>query len=134
MKTTENYKVDVCNHQKIGLKTDVVRESGIGSLRCSGGKYYLMYKTGKETVMIKIFGDKVTVKRVGESNSEMEFVKNKTTKVAYETPYGVINMEIVSHKTEYSLNDKGGEILLAYDLIAGGDKISNKMEIRINKI
>lgn len=133
-KTTEAYKVEVCNHQKIGTETEHIREIGKGSLRCGNDKYYIMYKTGRETVMIKLFGDKANVKRVGESNLDMEFVKNKRTEVMYDTPYGTVVMEILLYNIEYSLDNTGGNVLISYDLFAGGDKIHNKMEIKIDKI
>lgn len=84
--------------------------------------------------MIKLFGDKANVKRVGESNLDMEFVKNKRTEVMYDTPYGTVVMEILLYNIEYSLDNTGGNVLISYDLFAGGDKIHNKMEIKIDKI
>lgn len=134
MKSTDNFKIDVINRQTIDNDTDTICENSRGSLREGDGKFYLMYRTESQTVMIKITEGRINVKRTGEYCSDMEYIKGKHTAFPYKTPYGIIDMEIITHDIRYRLDSNGGEIQLVYDIITSGDKMSNKMEIRITKI
>ncbi|MBQ3124116.1 MAG: DUF1934 domain-containing protein [Clostridia bacterium] len=128
-KNTDKFTVTVVNRQVNNGETDYIRESGDGSLRIKDSKYYIMYKTDTATVMIRLEGDIVNVKRTGESNSDMTYIAGKTTKFGYNTPYGTMQMEVSTRKLEYSITENGGIIKLQYELC----DIENNMEIVIKK-
>lgn len=107
---------------------EYIKESGSGSLREGNGKYYVMYKTENATVMIKVDGECVKVKRTGDARSDMDYKCGKTTHFMYNTPYGAMEMELFTKKLEYSLNSEGGTINLKYSLCG----IENDMCISVD--
>ena len=121
----------VTNHQTIDGETDVISEQGTGSFRESDGKWYVMYKTGEVSVMLKIEGEKVHVKRSGEYGSDIDYIKGQKTSFSYKTPYGIMDMELYTKDINYTMSMFGGVVVLEYELFAGTGKIENKMEIKI---
>lgn len=121
----------VTNHQTIDGETDIISEQGTGSLRKSDGKWYIMYRTGEVSVMLKAEGDKVHVKRSGEYGSDIDYVKGKKTSFSYTTPYGIMDMELYTGDIKCSMSMFGGVLVLEYQLYAGSGIIDNKMEIKI---
>lgn len=113
----------------IGDDTEYITESGDGSLRIKDGKYYIMYKTDTATVMIRLEGDNANVKRTGESSSDMDYRCGKATNFEYNTPYGMMRMELFTKKLEYRLDENGGVINLQYELC----DIENNMEILVKE-
>lgn len=128
-KNTDKFIVTVTNRQLLDGDVDCIKESGLGSLRVSGGKYYVMYKTENATVMIKVDGECVNVKRTGDARSDMDYKCGETTYFMYNTPYGAMEMELFTKKLEYSLNSGGGTINLKYSLCG----IENDMCILVDK-
>lgn len=129
-KNTDKFAVTVTNRQVNGGDTEYITESGNGSLRIKDGKYYIMYKTDTATVMIRLEGDCANVKRTGESSSDMDYKCGQITHFEYNTPYGIMKMELFTKKLEYSVTETGGVIKLQYELC----DIENNMEIVIEKV
>lgn len=128
LKNTDKFTVTVKNRQTNGTDTEYITETGIGSMRSSEGKYYIMYKTDTATVMIKLEKNTANVKRTGDTKSEMNYVCGKTTQILYNTPYGKMEMDLFTKSLKYTLDDLGGVINLRYSLCG----IENDMEIIIN--
>lgn len=129
-KNTDKFIVTVTNRQGSGNDTDCITESGCGSLRCSGGKYYIMYRTDTATVMIRKDGNGINVKRTGENKSDMDYICGKTTYFMYNTPYGAMRMDLMTESIDCRLGECGGTVKLRYVLCG----IKNNMEISVNKI
>ena len=129
LKNTDEYTINVRNRQINNGETDYITESGNGSLRIKDGKYYIMYKPEGVTVMIRIDGDTLTVTRTGDVTSRMEYALGNTTKFMYNTPYGAMEMELVTNMLAYTIDSNGGEIHLKYDLC----QIENNMDIYVIK-
>ncbi len=119
------------NHQTIDGETDIISEQGTGSLRESDGKWYIKYKTDGISVMLKIDGETVHVKRSGEYGSDIDYIRGKKTAFLYKTPYGIMDMELYTKDIRYTMSIFGGVVVLEYDLYAGTGIIENKMEIKI---
>ncbi len=119
------------NHQTIDGETDIISETGTGSFRETDGKWYIMYKTGEVSVMLKIEGEKVHVKRSGEYGSDIDYIKGEKTAFSYTTPYGIMDMELYTKDIKYTMSVFGGVVILEYQLYAGSGIIENKMEIKI---
>lgn len=134
LKSTDKFKVTVNNSQLIDGEVQSVSEEGMGSIRSKGGVCYIKYDVGGTVVFIKVLDGKVNVKRKGEYGSDTDYIIGKKTSFSYSTPYGVIPMEVFTHKTEHSLTEIGGSIRLEYDICMGADKILNKMEISIKAV
>ncbi len=128
-KNTDKFTVTVINRQVNNGEIDYIRESGTGSLRIKDDKYYIMYKTDTATVMIRIDGECANVKRTGESSSDMDYRPGKKTAFEYNTPYGVMQMEIFTKNLDYKLDENGGVINIQYELC----DIENNMEIAIKR-
>lgn len=85
-----------------------------GQLYQRNGSTYLMYKetelSGIEgcTTSLKISGDTVRMKRFGQIlpiDTVMEFQKGKRYAGYYETPYGAVEMEILTNSVENRLEE-----------------------------
>ena len=129
MKNIDEYTVTVRNRQINNGETDYITESGNGSLRIKDGKYYIMYKPEGVTVMIRIDGNTLTVTRTGDVTSRIEYTLGNTTRFMYNTPYGAMEMELVTNMLAYTIDSNGGEIHLKYDLC----QIENNMDIYVIK-
>lgn len=131
LKNTDKFRMLVTNHQTIDGETDIISEQGTGSFREADGKWYIMYKTGDISVMLKIDGETVHVKRSGEYGSDIDYVKGEKTAFSYNTPYGRMDMALYTKDIKYTMSVFGGVVVLEYDLYAGAGTIENKMEIKI---
>ncbi len=131
LKSTDKFRMLVTNRQTIERETEIISEQGTGSVRESDGKWYIMYKTGEVSVMIKIDGESAHVKRSGEYGSDIDYIKGKRTSFSYTTPYGVMDMELYTNDIKHNMSVFGGVIVLEYELFAGTGTIQNKMEIKI---
>ena len=129
LKNIDEYTINVRNRQINNGETDYITESGNGSLRIKDGKYYIMYKPEGVTVMIRIDGNTLTVTRTGDVTSRMEYILGKETRFMYNTPYGAMEMELVTNMLAYTIDSNGGEIHLKYDLC----QIENNMDIYVIK-
>lgn len=95
----------------------------------------------RDTVLVKIHPDKLTVVRKGIADTEMIFEEGKKKKARYITPAGNVDMEIFTRKitTEKILKGKELEAILRtcaeYDIYTGGSFISeNKVVIECSDI
>lgn len=88
---------------------------------------------GKTTLILE--NNMLTMEKSGSlSASNMTFQKGKKHKSAYLTPYGQINLEIVTTKFKKEINEKGrGNIDLEYTMnLIGGERTLNNLHIEIN--
>ena len=90
-------------------KIELVTE---GSFFKKNDKYYLVYEeselSGMEgsTTTLKIEGeDRVGIRRFGSAKAEMNFEKGKTHSTAYETPYGIMEMNITTHRIAVAIEE-----------------------------
>lgn len=98
-----------------------------GQLYERNGSTYLMYKetelSGMEgcTTSLKISGDTVRMKRFGQMlpiDTVMEFKKGKRYEGYYETPYGAVEMEILTNNVDNRLDE--GELDIDYAISLKG--------------
>lgn len=89
--------------------------------------YYLNYidseisGSEKTNVIIRVKEDVVSVKREGSINSVLHYAKNKRTKSLYKTPYGDLEVEILTEKLRIRKNEKQGEIYIEFVVCIGGE-------------
>lgn len=121
----------VTNRQIIDGEEELITENGNGSVREDRGVWYIKYHADNLTVMLKTDGKTANVKRTGEYGSDISYIKGERTSFSYRTPYGLIDMEVLTKDIRVSLCAFGGVVVLEYDLYAGSGKIENKMEIKI---
>lgn len=88
---------------------------------------------------LKLTKDSVRMRRIGaeaESNGfnmEMTFEKGKRITSIYETPYGSINMEVMTTSITNNLSPDGfGKVTVGYDVsLQGLDEERNEIELEI---
>lgn len=140
LKNTDNaYRIIVKNKQTIDTETDTIEELAYGSYDEKNGKQYIRYKTetdeenGSISSIIILDGDSLTIKRRGNVNSSMVYRAGKKHAFPYETPYGIIDMEIETDRLISVVDENGGTIELVYTLTVQGEKYYNDMKITLVK-
>lgn len=101
-----------------------------GKLEERDGSVYLFYDesefSGMQgcTTSLKITGDKIKMKRFGESigiDTEIEFEKGKRFKGYYDTPYGSVEMEVLTNDVINNLEKEGkGSLNIDYHISLKG--------------
>lgn len=94
-----------------------------GTLSRTGNEWTVVYKESHEsgyddtytTVIIKEDGS-VQIDRQGNNQMKMEFIQGKKHLSRMETPYGTIDLGVLTNKVKVNLNEKGGDILLSYSI------------------
>ena len=90
--------------------------------------FYAVYKeteiSGMEgtTTTFKIGEDKFTLLRLGTTSTTMNFEKEKTSISLYNTPYGMLELEIETKQLDIDITEAGGEITLDYLLYISGQE------------
>ncbi|MDO4552959.1 MAG: DUF1934 domain-containing protein [Bacillota bacterium] len=114
-----------------------------GKLYEHEGAIYLSYAesdfSGMEgcTTSLKIIGDKVEMRRFGEAvalDTEMLFEKGKRVKGYYETPYGAIEMEVLTNDVVNDLRpaEASGRLNIDYHIsLRGLSESRSRLDIEI---
>jgi uncharacterized beta-barrel protein YwiB (DUF1934 family) len=90
--------------------------------------FYAVYKeteiSGMEgtTTTFKIAEDKFTLLRMGTTSTTMNFERDKTSISLYNTPYGMLELEIETKELDIDISEAGGEIMLDYLLYVSGQE------------
>lgn len=85
-----------------------------------GGVWVLRYQgENAQHSTITVEPERVTVDQRGEIGYQMVFEAGQRHSGQYETPYGAMEMTVVTHDLEHSMGDKS-ELSIVYHLIMGG--------------
>ncbi len=102
-----------------------------GKLYHKCGNVYIVYEEtelsgleGHKTTL-KLSPDKVEMNRRGPSPSKMSFEVGKRRESDYQTPYGEIRIEYLTHRLDCQLNDNDGEVEIEYAMVIKGLKEAN---------
>ncbi|MGL5649050.1 MAG: DUF1934 domain-containing protein [Clostridium sp.] len=86
---------------------------------------------GTETSLV-IEDDIVTLERVGSTSTKMVFKKNEITVALYNTPYGMLELEILTKNLEKEVNENGGNVLIEYEMrVIGQEPFQTKINLQI---
>jgi len=66
---------------------------------------------------VRIFEERIEITRAGEAVSHMVFSEGKKHQMDYNTPYGVIKMDIATRRLNKSVGNSAIKVELDYDLI-----------------
>lgn len=132
----------------IGTQKDAQGEENIieliteGSLFKKNDKYYVIYEetelSGMEgsTTTLKIDSeDRVNIRRFGSAKADMIFEKGKTHSTGYETPYGLVEMNITTHRISVSIDEDLPKITLKIQYrikVLGSEDTMNILDISIS--
>jgi uncharacterized beta-barrel protein YwiB (DUF1934 family) len=147
MKGKENEMKQQVQVKIIGTQKDSQGEENVIELVTEGtfvkknGKYYVIYEeselSGMEgsTTTLKIDGeDRVNIRRFGSAKADMIFEKGKTHSTGYETPYGLMEMNITTHRISVSVKEEIPEIFVKIQYrikVMGSEDTMNILEISI---
>ena len=100
-----------------------------GNITFKNESVYITYKDEEQniTTVIKAKDNRVSVKRLGAIRGNLEFDSNKPHRTIYSTPYGDMDMEIVTQKCEVYFLTKGVKIHIEYKIMMQGEKVSDNI-------
>ncbi|MFO7887865.1 MAG: DUF1934 domain-containing protein [Eubacteriales bacterium] len=134
MKVIGIQKTDGSEGEKIELFTEGILYKKNGSFCYEYEDSKLADEGGGKTKLV-LEGDILTMEKSGSlSASDMTFQKGKKYKSVYLTPYGQLNLEVLTTKFNSQVDEDGkGKIDLEYTLnLTGGEKTINNLHIEIN--
>ena len=119
-------------------KIELVTE---GKLYRKDGADYITYEESEISGMensrtrLKLEKDRVQMKRMGQSSSEMVFCKEQIHTLDYKTPYGIFKMQISTESLEVEIREElvGSTVELSYTLamVDSSSSTENKLKIEI---
>ncbi|WP_102401462.1 DUF1934 domain-containing protein [Haloimpatiens massiliensis] len=122
-----------------GEEQDKIEVVTPGKFYQKGDSFYAVYDeteiSGMEgtTTTLKISSEKVSLIRMGTTSTKMNFKDKLKDVILYNTPYGMLQLELETNKLDIDMNEDGGHILVDYNLGTLGDAIQNTLlEIKIN--
>ena len=111
-----------------------------GKMYERNGATYLVYEESEFSgfpgckTSLKLTGDRVRMKRIGENMADgtiMEFESGKRFTSTYETPYGEMDMEILTDRVENNIDENGtGNVEVDYHVSLEG-QLEGRNELRI---
>ena len=134
MKVIGIQKTDNSEGEKIELFTEGIFYKKDGSYCYEYEDTELSDEGGGKTKLV-LENDVLIMEKSGSlSASNMTFQKGKKHKSAYLTPYGQLNLEVLTTKFKSDIEEDGkGNIDLEYTLkLSGGEKTINNLHIEIN--
>lgn len=88
--------------------------------------------TARTTVLL--LGERVHIRRKGECEAHWILEDNATHSCPYQTPYGTLPFQITTKRIKKQLNEKGGRLLVSYQLDAGSGTTEHEIEILIKEV
>lgn len=111
-----------------------------GKMYERNGATYLVYDESEFSgfpgckTSLKLQGSRVRMKRIGEDLGDgtvMEFESGKRFRSSYETPYGEMDMEILTDRVENNIDENGnGNVDIDYHVSLEGE-LEGRNELRI---
>ena len=84
------------------------------------------------TTTLNIQDNMMILERVGSTTTNMEFKEGAMAVSLYNTPYGVLNLNVDTEKLNININENGGEIYSKYILgLEGQEGIVTELNIKI---
>ena len=113
-----------------------------GKLYLKNGAIYMIYEESELAGMagckttLKLCGDTLRMKRIGQAGTgaEMYFEENKRFNSTYSTPYGPMELEILTRSVEnqFDMESLSGHVAVCYDVsLQGMAEGKNKLEINV---
>lgn len=84
------------------------------------------------TTILTILDDALVLEREGSTSAKMDFKKGETSISLYNTPYGVLDLQIHTEDLDIAIDENGGNIVAKYSLeLAGQPSITTKLAVNI---
>ncbi|MGL5378674.1 DUF1934 domain-containing protein [Clostridium sp.] len=86
----------------------------------------------KTTLTINKENNKFSLEREGTTTTKMEFEKGETSISLYNTPYGMMDLQIYTDYLEIDMKEDGGDIIAKYSMsLSGQPPIMTKISVNI---
>ncbi|MGG7059933.1 DUF1934 domain-containing protein [Clostridium nigeriense] len=84
------------------------------------------------TTTLTMLDDKLVLEREGNISAKMDFKKGETSISLYNTPYGVLDLQIHTEDLKVDINENGGDITAKYSMeLAGQPPITTKLAVSV---
>ena len=84
------------------------------------------------TTTLTILDNKLVLEREGNVTAKMDFKKGETSISLYNTPYGVLDLQIHTQDLNVEVDENGGKITAQYSMeLAGQPPIINKLSVNV---
>lgn len=84
------------------------------------------------TTTLTMLNDKLVLEREGNISAKMDFKKGETSVSLYNTPYGVLDLQIHTEDLKVDINENGGEITAKYSMeLAGQPPVVTKLAVNV---
>lgn len=139
LKNTEaNAVFSIKNAQKFDEDDELLEVTTEGHFYMKNGSYFLLYdeytEIGEISVMIKVSGDSVVIRRKGACSAKMEYRKGYKQEVLYSIPFGDMLIDLETESVSHQLNAGGGSLELVYKLTINQETILNHMTLYVTMI
>lgn len=85
------------------------------------------------TTTLNIKEDLMILERVGSTTTNMEFKEGEVAVSLYNTPYGILDLNVDTKKLNINIDENGGEIYSKYILgLEGQEGITTELNIKIS--
>jgi len=84
------------------------------------------------TTTLTMLNDKLVLEREGNISAKMDFKKGETSVSLYNTPYGVLDLQIHTDDLKVDINENGGKITAEYSMeLAGQPPFTTKLAVSV---
>lgn len=84
------------------------------------------------TTTLTMLDDMLVLEREGNISAKMDFKKGETSVSLYNTPYGVLDLQIHTEDLDVNINENGGDITAKYSMeLAGQPPITTKLAVKV---
>lgn len=132
---TERVLVSIQSSQQAVAADEVIETVQPGKYRYMAEQHVIMYEEILEEsqgqnpltskCIMKISRDQVTVIKKGHAETVMHFAAGKPCDTYYDTPFGIIQMSIVTHRLQLDVQKDAITVLLDYGLEMDCNHISD---------
>ena len=84
------------------------------------------------TTTLTMLDDALLPESEGSTSAKMDFKKGETSISLYNTPYGVLDLQIHTEYLDVDINENGGDIVAKYSMeLAGQPPITTKLAVNV---
>ena len=122
-------QITVYDKQIYPTHSDEAENKFFGNITFKNESVYITYKDPEQniTTVIKAKDNIVSVKRLGMMRGNLEFDSSRVHKTIYSTPYGDMEIEIITKKCELYFLTKGVKIYIEYKIMMQGEKVCDNI-------
>lgn len=126
-------KINLNSIQKMGAEQEHIMDQYSGSFMERDNRRYVSYsrntEDGEIDCLISFDRRSLFMTQKGALRSKLELMPGKQTNNEYNTPFGMINLQVFTRRYEIVEQKNSLKLLIDYDIITGPDPIETKMEI-----